>query len=78
MTDSKCKCKSDGKNTNEEKVCEVENEVEVVEEEKHKAHIIPEVAKYKRPPAFEKWNSFARWNQNSCKPVLRRAAQRWR
>ena len=54
MTDSKCKCKSDGKNTNEEKVCEVENEVEVVEEEKHKAHIIPEVAKYKRPPAFEK------------------------
>lgn len=74
MTDSKSKCKC------EEKI-EKENCIEEkVEEEKHTTSHIPPVAQFKRPPAFERWNSFARWwkANNNFKPTIRKAAQRWR
>ncbi|NDK08589.1 hypothetical protein EOM39_05110 [Candidatus Gracilibacteria bacterium] len=73
MTDSKCKCEE----KTEKEVC-TDEKVEI-EEEKHKAPSIPEVAKFKRPPAFERGNnSFARGNQNNFQQVQRRAAQRGR
>lgn len=63
----------------EEIVNDTENEI-VVEEEKTKTPNIPPVAKYTRPPAFERWNNFAKWNQNNrgFQQVQRRAAGRWR
>ncbi len=63
----------------EEVVNDTENET-IVEEEKTKTPNIPPVAKYTRPPAFERWNNFAKWNQNNrgFQQVQRRAAGRWR
>jgi len=76
MKDSKCKCKCEEKIDSEKEEC-VEEKVEI-EEEKHKTPSIPQVAQFKRPPAFERWNNFGKWNQNNFKQVQRRAAQRWR
>lgn len=76
MTDSE-----NNENTDtEEIVNDTENETVLVEEEKTKTPNIPPVAKYTRPPAFERWNNFAKWNQNNrgFQQVQRRAAGRWR
>ncbi|MFA5917380.1 MAG: hypothetical protein WC850_04060 [Candidatus Gracilibacteria bacterium] len=63
----------------EEIVNDTENEI-VVEEEKSKIPNIPPVAKYTRPPAFQKGNNFAKGNQNNrgFQQVQRRAAGRGR
>lgn len=54
--------------------------IEVKEEEIKKVSIPPVAAKYTRPPAFQKQNNFAKWNQNTngTKPVLRKWAGRGR
>ena len=63
---------------------------EIIEENKkdnessqEKTEVKPEIitAKYTRPPAFQKWNSFWKWNfQNTNNNRQRpgRAAWRWR
>ncbi len=49
-------------------------------DEVSKVAVTPVIAKYTRPPAFQKQNNFARWNQNNNnnKPVIRKWAGRGR
>lgn len=49
-------------------------------DEVSKVAVPPVIAKYTRPPAFQKQNNFARWNQNNNnnKPVIRKWAGRGR
>lgn len=56
---------------------EVENKIETEEKVEHP--VIPPVTKYTRPPAYIKWNTQVRWNQNNfTKQVQRKASWRGR
>ena len=54
-----------------------DNKIETEEKVEHP--VIPPVAKYTRPPAYIKWNTQFRWNQNNfTKQVQRKASWRGR
>ncbi|MDD2907023.1 MAG: hypothetical protein PHH98_00120 [Candidatus Gracilibacteria bacterium] len=69
-------------NKNNDELESLENEnlaEEIVEEKKVEHTSIPPVAKYTRPPAFIKGNTFSRGNQsNITKQVQRKSSGRGR
>ena len=59
---------------------DIEEEIVTNEsEEAPKVTVPPVIAKYTRPPAFQKQSGFTKWNQNNNnKPVIRKWAGRGR